>query len=296
MIKRYALVWTLAAALAPATFAADQPSDAAGQQGSQSSQAQNPSAGAGQSSDQSPGAGIQSKSSDQNAAQPAGARQAGEQAQSPESNKEFVQNIASANQFEIQAGQMIQEKAQDQQIKDYAKQMVQDHQQAGDQLKPIAQAMGVDISSQQLNPVHQAKLQELQKKQGEDLEKCYIFGQAGMHLTQVLETSWRSQSASDPQLKQFLTQLQPKLQQHLQHAIQLSGGDMARLASERMKGSRAGEGSSVTGDATGTGSSGRSGQTGTGAGGTGTGTGAGAGGTGTGTGTGGGTGTGSQNP
>jgi putative membrane protein len=284
MIKRYALVWTLAAALAPATFAADQASDASGQSSQGQSQSGSAGQSAGQSDQSSAQAGQSAQSGQAGQAQTAGAQQQG-QGQSQESSKEFVQNLASANQFEIQAGQMIQEKAQDQQIKDYAKQMVQDHQQAGDQLKPIAQAMGVDISSQQLNPVHQAKLQELQKKQGEDLEKCYIFGQAGMHLTQVLETSWRSQSASDPQLKQFLTQLQPKLQQHLQHAIQLSGGDMARLASERRKGSRAGEGSSVTGDATGTGSSGRSGQTGTGAGGTGTGTG-----------TGGGTGTGSQTP
>jgi len=250
--------------MAPATFAADQASDASGQgsqgQNQNQSQSQTPGA-AGRSSDQSPSAGAQSKSPDQTAAQPAGARQAGsEQGQSQESTKQFVQNLASANQFEIQAGQFVQQSAQDQQIKQYAEQMVKDHQQAGEQLKPIAQAMGVDISSTQLNAVHQAKLAELQKKQGEDLEKCYIFGQAGMHLTAVLETQYRSQSASDPQLKQFLSQLQPKLQQHLQHALRIGGGDMARMASDRMKGSHSGQGSSVTGDATGTGSSGQSGQ------------------------------------
>jgi putative membrane protein len=254
MTKRYALVWTLALAMAPAAFAADQSADTSGQSSQgQSQQGQNQS----------------SRSPDQtNAtnAQTAGAQQQGTgQAASQESTKEFVQNLASTNQFEIQAGQFIQQHAQDQQIKDYAQKMIDDHQKAADQLKSIAEKIGADVSSQQLNAVHQAKLAELQKKQGEDLEKCYIFGQAGMHLTDVLAVKYQSQNASDPQLKQFLTQLEPKLRHHLQEAIQLSGGDMARMASERMEGGhmRHGEkGASVSGDATGQGQSGQLNSTG----------------------------------
>ncbi len=249
MMKRYALVWTLAAAMAPAAFAADQSADTS----AQGAQGQNQAA----------------RSPDQNNAtnaQATGAQQQGTgQAASQESTKEFVQNLASANQFEIQAGQFVQQHAQDQQVKDYAKKMIDDHQKAADQLKSIAEKIGADVSSQQLNAVHQAKLAELQKKQGEDLEKCYIFGQAGMHLTDVLAVSYQSQNASDPQLKQFLTQLEPKLRHHLQEAIQLSGGDMARLASERMEGEhmRHGEkGASVSGDATGQGQGGQLNSTG----------------------------------
>jgi len=282
MIKRYALVWTIAAAMAPATFAADAASDA---QSGQSSQGQSQTPGAATPSSPQPGQSAgQSDQSAQSGAQTAGAKQAGsEQGQSQEATKECVQNLASTNQFEIQAGQLAQQRAQDPQIKKFADEMVKEHQQASEQLKPIAQAIGADISSTQLNAVHQAKLAELQKKQGEDFEKCYIFGQAGMHLANVLEASYRSQNASDPQLKQYFTQMQPKLQQHLQQALQASG-EGARLASEKIPGSRSDRGASVTGDATGTGSgqSGQSGQgtsgaSGTSSGGTSSGTGAGTG-------------------
>jgi len=178
---------------------------------------------------------------------------------SPEQTKDCVKMLSSMNEFEIQAGELAQQRAQDPQIKDYAQKIVQEHQQATDQIKQIAQAVGVDVSSNQLDDVHKAKLAELQKKQGEAFDKCYIFGQAGGHLTAVLGTQYAAQTAQNDQLKQFLMQLQPKLQQHLQQAMQISGAGSARMASERIPGSR--EGNAGTGNSYNQSTPGQSGQT-----------------------------------
>src|SRR5581483_7954461 len=71
-----------------------------------------------------------------------GAAQAGAQEDKPH-EQHFIQMASSDNNFEIQLGQMVAQKAQDQRVKELAQRIVQDHQKAEQQLKQVAQQMGI---------------------------------------------------------------------------------------------------------------------------------------------------------
>ena len=169
----------------------------------------------------------------------------------------FIQMASSGNNFEVQLGQLVQQKAQDQRIKEFAQRLVQDHQKAEQQLRQIAQQMGVSLTDQ-LSPVHQAMLQEFQKKDGQALERAFAFDQVGDHHKDILKYQWQAEHAQDAQLKQYAQQQIPTLREHLQLAEQCAEQFVpeARTASGTIRGE------SSTGS-TGT-SSGTSGTSGTG--------------------------------
>ena len=169
----------------------------------------------------------------------------------------FVKDTYSSNLFEIRAGQLAAQKAQDDQIKQFARQMVQDHTQANQQLKQAAQSKQIQVQ-EQLDPVHQAKLQKLQKCSPQEFGRKYINGQVAGHMMNVLEFRYQSENLQDPQLKQWAAQTLPKLEEHLKHATEIAtkqAGGQARTAGERQSGD------ATSGQEPGQ----RSGQTGTGA-------------------------------
>ena len=129
----------------------------------------------------------------------------------------FVRHAADDNQFEIQLAQFVEQRSQDQQVKKLAQQIIQDHQQAQQQLRQVAQSMNVQISDQ-LMPVHQAMLEEFQKKQGEMLDRAYTFDQVGDHMKDLLKYRYEAQHAQNPQLKQYAEQTVRPLEHHLEMA------------------------------------------------------------------------------
>jgi predicted outer membrane protein len=123
-----------------------------------------------------------------------------------------------------------------------AAQMIQrDHEQAQQALRQAAEKAGIQISeTPELNPVHRAKLDELREKQGEDFARCWVFGNMGSHTHGILEYTWASEKGPSQEVKDYATQILPKLQQHAQHiapiAYQMAGIEAARTAGERMGG------------------------------------------------------------
>jgi putative membrane protein len=166
-------------------------------------------------------------------------RQSGAQEDPKQEQENFVKDSASDNQFEIQAGKFVEQHAQNPQVKEFAQKLQQDHQQAQEQLKQAAQGAGVTISDQ-LMPVQQAKLEELQKKQGESLERAFVFDQIGDHQKDILCNEYAAQHAQNQQIKQFAQQQVPALREHLHMAMQTAEQwvPQAREAGERMQGHR----------------------------------------------------------
>jgi putative membrane protein len=197
------------------------------------------------------------------AAQPAAGRE-GRDRTSPDQadqnmDHHFAREAAQDNLFEIQAGQLAQERVQSQDVKQFAQMLVQDHQQANQKLQQIAQSKGIDIPKE-LDEVHQAKLQKMQKMQGKHFEKDFVYGQVAGHVMDVLKFRDASQELQDNELKQFAAQTLPKLQQHLQQAQRLAGWNEAMPASATEHGTGAhstpgatsGDRTSTPGDRTGT--------------------------------------------
>ena len=154
---------------------------------------------------------------------------AGQQAQQPNRQGQASGQAGGQHQQLLQSAQMIQ----------------RDHEQAQQALRQAAQQAGVQISqTPELTPVHQAKLEELQEKQGEEFARAWVFGNMAGHTHGILEYTWASTNAPNPQIKQYASQVLPKLQQHAQHlapiAYGMAGMEQARTAGERMGGEQPG--------------------------------------------------------
>jgi len=178
------------------------------------------------------------------AARVAGAR---EEANAGNKDQKCAAKLADVNNFEIQAGQLAQEKAQSDEIKQFAKMMVDDHTKAQQQLQQIAQQKGWQFS-QQLMPVHRAMLDELNKLDGQEFERAYLYGQVAGHTKVALGLRDGKTEFQDPNLRQYAATIFPKVQQHLQHAQRLANADEAITAGARISGERSrSSGPGVTG-------------------------------------------------
>jgi len=252
MFRTTACSLVLAVACAAPAFAEDTAAQAGQDQAASSAAAQ---ASQQQQSDASAQQSSQTDAAAAGEAQLAGARDQADQAmQDP--TKMFVMETYNMNLFEIQAGQLAAQRAQDDQVKQFARTMVQDHTKANQQLKQVAQSANVQIS-EQLDPVHQAKLQKLQKLPASEFGRKYINSQVAGHMMSVLEFQHQSQQGKNDQVKQFATQMLPDLQKHLQHATQLAGqmaggAGQARTASERQSDDAAATSGDTSSGATGT--------------------------------------------
>lgn len=149
------------------------------------------------------------------------------QAQQPSQQfepKEVLQSFSSANQLEIQLGELAQERARDPQVRQFAQQMVDHHTRAQEQVKQTAQQKDIKLDDGKLLKHHQAALDHMKQKQGEQFEAAYMFYQAGHHVQDVLMAQHVASSAQDPQLQQLARQMLPTLQQHLEQATDIAQG------------------------------------------------------------------------
>lgn len=138
-------------------------------------------------------------------------------------DRKFINDAASAGMFEVQAAQLAQSKAQDSQTKTYAQQMLSDHEKNNQQLMQIAQSKGVSPPTK-LEARHQALLSKLQKADGADFDRQYgrIMDQTPKEAVGLFERG--EKTVKDTELKSYISQTLPTLQQHHQQAASLPGG------------------------------------------------------------------------
>ena len=168
-------------------------------------------------------------------------------AQAPD--KLFVLHAAINNTFEMQLSQQAMQKAQSQEVKQLAQQITRDHQQAGQQLQQVAQKMQVQVP-QGLPSIKQQELQILTSLPAEQFEKQYVAKMNAAHAMDVTAFGQQAQLAQSQELKQFVTQQLPKLQQHQQQVIQTAAAvgvispDAAQQAGARIRAGSSSGGSS----------------------------------------------------
>lgn len=176
----------------------------------------------------------------------AGAQAAADQMQNPDPM--FAREAAADNLFEIQAGQNVEQKAQNQQVKQLAQRLVQDHQRAQQQLEQAAQQDKIQLPTS-LEDWQQAKLQHMEKHQGQQAEMNFAFGQVGDHTADILKYRYEAEHGQNAQLKQYAQQQIPILEEHLQLARQAAEQWVpeARTAGERIQGTGTGQGQGLNG-------------------------------------------------
>jgi putative membrane protein len=147
------------------------------------------------------------------------------------------------NSAEIEQGQLAQTKSKNERVKKFAKMMIDHHGQAKKQQSKLNLSEAETPMSQQLVSEAEATLATLKEKSGSDFDKAYIQAQIDGH-QKVLDALERDllPNAKDPQLKAYLENLKPKVEQHLEQAqaaqkaiessAQKSGTSSGRTASK----------------------------------------------------------------
>lgn len=136
-------------------------------------------------------------------------------------DKEFVRKALEGGTAEVQLGQLAQQKSQSDDVKQFGQKMVEDHTTLGNQIKPIAQQMGV---KEPKGPSKKDKqlMAKLEALSGPQFDEAYIQAMVKDHKQDLKEFKNEAQSAQDPNVKQAAQQGTGVISQHLQLIEQIA--------------------------------------------------------------------------
>ena len=135
-------------------------------------------------------------------------------------DRKFVEDLTQANMAEIQLAQIAKERGQNQAVKDFADRMVNDHTQAGQRLSSLAGPLGI-TPPDKMDFMHRHLEKKLRKENPSSFDEEYIESQVKDHKKVLDMLKKESESGENADLKQFASQLQPTIQEHLQLAQQI---------------------------------------------------------------------------
>jgi putative membrane protein len=139
----------------------------------------------------------------------------------PAMDKTFVKKALEGNMAEVQMGQLALQKSNDDQVKQFAQRMVDDHGKMLDQLKPVAQQMGVKVPD---GPPKgdMKKMDKMKSLSGDAFDQAYIKDMVKDHKKDSSEFKQEAQSTQNPQLKQLATEGGQTIDSHLQQIQQIA--------------------------------------------------------------------------
>lgn len=136
-------------------------------------------------------------------------------------DKEFVRKALEGGTAEVQLGQLAQQKSQSDDVKQFGQKMIEDHTALGNQIKPIAQQLGV---KEPKTPSKKDKqlMTKLEALSGPQFDEAYIQAMVKDHKQDLKEFKNEAQSAQDPNVKQAAQQGTGVISQHLQLIEQIA--------------------------------------------------------------------------
>jgi len=131
----------------------------------------------------------------------------------------FLKEAAAGNTAEVALAQVAERKSQSPEIKQLAEMIRKDHQQANQQLLPLAQAHGLSVN-QPLDSKHQKKLEHFQQMSGNEFDKEYAKDMLKDHVKDISKYEQAAQQITESDVQQYAYNTLPALRRHLQHSEQ----------------------------------------------------------------------------
>lgn len=135
-------------------------------------------------------------------------------------DRKFVEKAAEGGMAEVQLGQLAAQRAQHPAVRDYANRMVSDHTPANQRLMTIAATVGI-TPPDKLDFMHRHTLKKLGKAEAGAFDQDYIESQVKNHEKMVELMEDQIKDGENPELKQFATDMLPRIREHHQQAQQL---------------------------------------------------------------------------
>jgi putative membrane protein len=146
-------------------------------------------------------------------------------------DKMFVKKALQGGMAEVQLGQLTLQKSNNDQVKQFAQRMIDDHTKLGEQMKPVAQQLGVsdpnDVSKKDKSTM--AKLQALS---GPAYDEAYIRDMVKDHKQDLSDFQTEASSGQDQTVKDAANQGSKVIAQHLQMIQQIAKDQNVNAASK----------------------------------------------------------------
>ena len=133
----------------------------------------------------------------------------------------FVKNAMQGGMAEVQLGQMTLQKTNNDQVKQFAQRMIDDHTKMNEQMKPVAQQLGVDVPGQ-ISKKDRATMAKLQSLSGPAYDQAYIKDMVKDHKQDLSDFQMEASSGQDQTAKDAASQGSKVIAQHLQMAQQMA--------------------------------------------------------------------------
>jgi len=131
-------------------------------------------------------------------------------------DKSFIEKAAKAGVAEVDISRVAAERTSSSQVRDFAQMLVADHQRANDALASIAESKAVHL------PAKDAEVTEKwTKKDAKDFDEDYIEKMISAHKDAVELFENEANKGEDAETKAFARATLPKLQHHLEMALDL---------------------------------------------------------------------------
>lgn len=150
-------------------------------------------------------------------------------------DKMFVKKALQGSMAEVKMGQMAVDKSSDPQVKEFGQKMVDDHGKLIDQMKPVAQQIGVTVPSEPSKKDMETAT-KMQAMSGKDFDDAYIKDMVKDHKTDDKEFKQEIAGGQSPAVKQAAQQGDQVIEQHLQMIEQIAkdkgvmtGGKMSKM-------------------------------------------------------------------
>jgi putative membrane protein len=139
----------------------------------------------------------------------------------PAVDKAFVKKALEGNIGEIEMGKVALQESNDDQVKQFAQKMVDDHGKMLDQLKPVAEQMGVKVPDGP-SKGQMKSMDKMKALSGDAFDQAYIKDMVKDHKKDDSDFKLEAQSTQNPQLKQLVSEADQTIEGHLQQIQQIA--------------------------------------------------------------------------
>ena len=146
----------------------------------------------------------------------------------PPSARDFVNQAAQSDHYEIDASRTALAQSRDPRIRAFAQAMIRDHQQMLEALTRAAAASHLPPPAAGLGGDQSKMLYALQGKTGREFDKAFATQQTLAHVQAAAVMRTYADMGADPNIRQAASKALPMIDHHLQMAQQLKtalGGD-----------------------------------------------------------------------
>jgi putative membrane protein len=134
--------------------------------------------------------------------------------------QELGEKIEQAHLGEIDLGRLAKQRASNKDVKSYADMVVADHTSALDKLSDLMKEKNV-TNVQQKSPDAEAALSKLQNLSGADFDRLFMDIMIQDHQKAIDMLHSKINSVQNPDLKNYINDILPKMEKHIQEAQRL---------------------------------------------------------------------------